>query len=559
MTKFRTGEAIAILAGAALAISPAAALPADFERQADAWIEQALPADGPGIAVIVVDDGRTVYARGRGLADIEAGTPISPQTVFRLGSITKQFSAAVLLQLVQENKVSLDDPVSKFLPGYPEPGGSATVRHLLNHTVGIQSYTGIPGWVVEENTARPYTTEEMVAIFRDLPAPSRPGERWTYNNSGYVLVGAIIEKVTGKPWHEALRERISQPLGLETIRYGVGEESVKNMAKGYTDGENGPELARRIHMSVPHAAGALIGSVEDLAEWNAALHGGRVVGPDLYAQMIAPTALPDGESAPYGFGLGVNEIRGAQAISHGGGIFGFSTEAAYLPEEDLFVAVFANSDDPAVSPGVALRRLAALAMGKPYPIFAPVPADAAALEPFFGVYRVEGGDAERRFYARDGRFYTRRSGAPESEVFAAGDNRFFYGPESLTWFRLAADASGAHLMEMHQQGADAAERAVRTGPIPPETATVELPRDTLARYVGTYAMGPASLTVEWGEGDSLTVQLGGQPPLPVRPVGPNAFEVIGVDARVVFAEDGSGVVVHHGGREMTGQRVREGS
>ncbi len=546
--------AAACLGGAA----PASEVPADLQGKADALVRAAWPADGPGAAVIITDDGRTVYASGQGLADIEAGTPITPGTVFRLGSITKQFSAAVILQLVDEGKLSLDDPVSKFLPSFPEPGASATVRQLLNHTVGVQSYTGIPGWMAEENTNRAYTTEEMIALFRDLPAPSRPGEKWAYNNSGYVLVGAVIEAVTGMPWHQAVEERITGPLGLATIRYGVGEADIPNMAKGYTDKEGQIRPAQAIHMSVPHAAGALTGSVEDLAKWDHALHHGKVVDSENYARMIAPTRLPDGETAPYGFGLGRGEVRGRPAIGHGGGIFGFSTDSIYIPEEDIFVAVFTNSDEPASSPGLVMQRLAALALGDPYPEFTKVSVDPASIEPLFGVYEIEGGDASRRFYARDGKLYTLRSGGGESEVFAVGGNRFFYGPDSLTWFEIKRGADGAPVMEMHQQGAAQAELSVRSGPVPPEAEAAAVPRDRLASYIGSYALGRGTATIAWGEGDSLTVQLTGQPATPLRAISDTEFQVQGVDARVVFHGDGGQaerMVIHQGGREITAERT----
>ena len=170
-----TVRSMLLAAAVAVVASPASAVPADLRQKVDAYLEDAFAADRPGVAVIVTDDGETVYSAGRGLADMESGTPITPQTVFRIGSITKQFTAAIILQLVDEGRISLDDPLSRFLPDYPQPGAGATVAQLLNHTVGVQSYTGIPGWMVEGNTNRPYTTQEMIALFRDLPAPSRPG------------------------------------------------------------------------------------------------------------------------------------------------------------------------------------------------------------------------------------------------------------------------------------------------------------------------------------------------------------------------------------------------
>jgi D-alanyl-D-alanine carboxypeptidase len=554
--KFAFKGAVALAACTALAGVPALAVPSDFRQRVEAEIAADWPADGPGAAVMVTDDGATVYSGARGLADVEARTPITPRTVFRLGSITKQFTASVILQLAAEGKLSLDDPISRFLPDYPQPGAGATVRQLLSHTTGIQSYTGIPGFMVEANTNRAYTTDELIAVFRDQPPPSRPGERWAYNNSGYVLLGAIIERVTGRPWHEAVEQRIARPLGLATIRYGVGEAEMPLMARGYSRGPDGVRPANRIHMSVPHAAGALLGSVEDLARWGQALHHGRVVSAEDYARMIAPTAMPDGTTVPYGFGLSNATVRGRRAIEHTGGIFGFSTDSIYFPDEDLYIAVFANSDQPATAPSLALRRIAAIALGDPYPRLTAAPVDTAAVEPFLGVYALAD-RAERRFFLRGGKLYTRRTGGADLEVFPAGDNRFFYGPDSLTWFRLVRDSSGNASMEMYQDGEGPGVRSLRTGPIPPEAPAAAVPRETLASYVGRYVTPRGPVTVAWGENGTLTVQPGNQPPRALRATSATEFGIEGVDARIVFHVEGGAVarlVIHQGGQEIVATR-----
>lgn len=462
--------AFAAAAVAASVTVPAAtfAQPADFAAKADAILHAAYPADGPGAAVIVTRGGRTIYEQGRGFADLETRRPITPDTVFRLGSITKQFTAAVILQLVTEKRISLDDPVSRFFADYPQPGARATIRQLLNHTSGIQSYTEIPDLMNDARSNRAHSTAEMIALFRDVPPPSQPGQAWVYNNSGYVLLGAIIESVTGRSWHEAVAQRITRPLALRTIAYGVTGESGLAMARGYTVREGRPVPAGSIHLSTAHAAGALIGSVRDLARWSHALHHGRVVSPALYRQMIQPTSLAGGTNHPYGFGIVPGDLRGQPTIQHAGGIFGFITDAAYLPSQDIFIAVFANSDRPATPPGTVLRRLGALWLGDPFPEFTRVQADPATIEPLLGVYRIGEGPGTRRFYARDGKFYMRRDEGSEQEVFAAGQDRFFYGPNNLTWFRVERAADGAHVMQMHPQGANQPERAVRTGPVPAE-------------------------------------------------------------------------------------------
>jgi CubicO group peptidase (beta-lactamase class C family) len=547
-----------LIPGAALLAfsGPALAVPQDFSARADEIVAEAWPADGPGAAIIVTEDGKPVYAKGWGLADVEAHKPITPDTVFRMGSITKQFASAVVLQLAAEGKLSLDDPLSKFIPDFPQPGASATVRQLLNHTSGIQSYTDIPGWMVEANTDKAYTTEQLIAVFKDLPPTSKPGENWAYNNSGYVLVGAVIEKVTGKPWHEVVDERIAKPLGLTTIRYGGLESQTPGMATGYTEHDGKTVSALKINMSVPNAAGALIGSVEDLAKWNSALNSGKVVPQAYYAQMTAPTALPGGKTDPYGFGISNRDLRGRDALGHGGGIFGFSTDSIYIPKDGVFVAVFSNSDSPRTSPGMVMLKLAALAVGDPFPTFEKTAIDPGTIEPWFGVYAIDA--AERRFFARDGKLYTQRTGGSELEVFAAGDNRFFYD-NTLSWFEISRDEAGVPVMAMHQQGEAKAEISKRTGAIPPPAKAAEVSREILQVYVGDYAVGGAMAVVLLAD-DGLTVKLGEQPTLRLIPRSTNEFSVEGVDAKVVFNGSAGGaaksMTIHQGGRTMEAPRAK---
>ncbi|HYG30199.1 MAG TPA: serine hydrolase domain-containing protein [Allosphingosinicella sp.] len=535
----------------------ASAQPADLRARADEILESAYPADGPGAVVVVTRGGRTVYTAGRGLADVEAGTPIRADSLFRLGSITKQFTAAAILQLVQAGRISVDDPISRFFPDYPQPAASATVRQLLNHTSGIQSYTAIPGWMVEANTSRARTTAEMMALVRDLPPRTPPGEAWAYNNSGYVLLGAIIERVTGRPWYRAV-ERMTGRLGIRGIGYGAERESSPRMVRGYTVADGRVVPAPRIHMSVPHGAGGLVGSVGDLARWAHALHRGRVLSPQLYEAMTTPANLTGGRTHPYGFGVRFDRLRDRETIEHGGAIFGFNTESIYIPSEDVFVAVLANSDGPTTAPALVARRLAALAIGEPYRAFTRAVVDPASLAPLFGIYRIGDGATGRRFFSRDGRLYTMRDdGSPEREVFAAGDDHFFY-PGSFNWFRVVRRADGAHVMEMHQGGEDSAELSTRAGDIPTEAPAAQVGRAILESYVGRYATEGPAAEVAMGADGMLTIQLEGQPAIPLRARSESEFEIAGVGATIVFhAENGTvnRFVIRQGGRELEGRRV----
>ena len=541
-----TASAAALTGGASTAV----AQPADFHSQADAILDASFPADGPGAAVIVTRGGRPVYAAGRGLADVDSRSPITSDTPFLLGSIAKQFTAAVVLQLVSERRLSLDDPISRFFPDWPQPGARATVRQLLNHTSGIQDFTKIPGWIAR-NRERPWTTGELLAVFRDLPAKAEPGQEWEYNNGGYVMLGAIVEEVTGKAWHEVLTERITGPLGLRTIVYAG--EIPDAVARGYTDAGGRQQPVHRRHMSVAHAAGGLAGSVRDMARWAQALHHGEVVPAALYQEMIRPARLADGSTEPYGFGLRLQQVRGRPALVHGGAGGGLDTDSVYIPSEDLFVAVFANSDEPASDPSSLTRRFAALALGQPIPTFTRADVDLAAIKPLFGLYRAGEGEP-LRFFSDSGKLYVGR-GAGQREAFAAGEDRFFFGPDDLSWVRFERRPDGAHVAEVHRPDNAQPQRAVRTGPVPPP---LTLAPAVLQSYVGTYQTELLAVTVAIGENGRLTITPAGQPTMPLRPVSQTEFRIDGTPMRIVFHPDGGEVnrfTLYRGARELHGRRT----
>ena len=326
---FGVAAFVAAAAGGAAAAAP----PADLRARADAIVAAAFPADGPGGAVIITrrrrDDlcGGARPCRRRGAAADHAGrassaTARSPSSSPRRSSCSSSRRAGSRSTI----RSRASSPIIRS-PAPPRPcASSSTTRRASSPIPAFPA-----GWSRRTPTA-PYSTAEMIALFRDRPSPTPPGQAWAYNNSGYVLLGAIVEQVTGKPWHQAVAERIAGPLGLRDDRLWRGPRSRRgDGARLYRGADGSQRPARRIHMSVPHAAGALVGTAGDLAQWSHALHHGRVVGPALYAAMTTPTRLPEGRTHPYGFGLGFEEVRGRPTIEHGGGIFGFSTYGTYIP------------------------------------------------------------------------------------------------------------------------------------------------------------------------------------------------------------------------------------
>ena len=340
-----------------------AAAPRTLAAQLDAMLAPQFKADQPGVTVIVVKNGKTLLRKAYGAADLETKKPLTPGTVLRLGSITKQFTAVAILMLADEGKLALNDPITRFFPDYPTGGKVITVEHLLTHTSGIASFTGKPNYV--ERMGQDLSVAQMIDSFKNDPLEFEPGTQYRYNNSGYFLLGAIIEKVSGLTYPRFLEQRIFVPLGMKDTAYEGFERSAAPRAKGYSAKGTAFEPAAHLSMSQPYAAGSLVSTVDDLARWDAAITAGKLIKPASWKLAFTPYKLNPEKSTGYGYGWGVSTFQGVPAIQHGGGINGFSTYALRLPQQKIFVAVLANRDSGGVPVEDLARKAAGLAMGKP--------------------------------------------------------------------------------------------------------------------------------------------------------------------------------------------------
>jgi D-alanyl-D-alanine carboxypeptidase len=296
-----------------------------------------------GLSVAVGMKGEVVFAGGYGLAEVEHDVRADAETVFRIGSITKQFTAAAICRLAEKGKLFYDDDMHDYVPDFDTQGRVVTIRHLLTHTSGIPSYTALgPEW--DRIVPLELTTDELLAYVEHKPFDFEPGTSYSYNNTGFFLLGVIIEEITGKTYAEYIETEFCQPLGLTRTRYGSNIDIIKNRAQGYQVTESGIANDELIGMSQPYAAGSLIASAHDLVKWKFALVAGRVVSAESYEEMTTPYFFEDMRDTSYGFGLSVAESDGRPCISHGGGINGFNSMLRYYPEDDFVVAVISNSE-----------------------------------------------------------------------------------------------------------------------------------------------------------------------------------------------------------------------
>lgn len=397
--------------------------------QIDAAVAPFYKADGPGAVVLVTQDGKTLLRKAYGLADVAGKVAMHPDMSLRIGSVTKQFTAVAILMLMEEGKLSLSDPVTKFLPDYPAQGKGVTIEHLLTHTSGVVSYTGKKDFYA--NIARDYSVPQMIASFQNDPLEFTPGARYVYSNSGYFLLGAIIEKLSGVSYGKFVEQRIFIPLGMAHTAYEGMERKPAMRAIGHTKSDTGFTLADAMSMSQPFSAGALVSTVDDLARWDAAITVGKLLSKASWARAHTAYTFNDGTRSNYAYGWEVGKVRGSPALTHGGGISGFISHVLRLPQEKVFVTVLANADSGMTATGIVARRAAAVAMGKPYPLRGVITLPDATLDALGGVYKLN--DKVNRTIRRDnGKLVMERKGRDPVILYPFAENGFFVADANYT-------------------------------------------------------------------------------------------------------------------------------
>lgn len=319
-----------------------------------------------GLSVAVVKGRDTVLLKGYGYADLENAVPVTPASVFRIGSVTKQFTSSAVMQLVEKGRLSLDDTIGAMLPGAPRRWGGITLRQLLNHTSGIPSYTDI-GTRWQRRWREDMLPDTIIALTAGDSMWFAPGTKWRYDNTGYVLLGMILERATGRPYPRYLDETFFKPLGLTGTLYCYPREIVRHRASGYDRVGKQFLNAEYLSMTQPYAAGSLCSTTADLVKWTDALHSGKIVSAASFAAMTTPTG--PAAASHYGFGLQVDSLEKHPRISHGGGIHGFVSMVARYPADSLTVVVLVNS--PPAPIGVIANNVARIMFGLPLEGIAP--------------------------------------------------------------------------------------------------------------------------------------------------------------------------------------------
>lgn len=515
--------------------------------------------DAPGAAVLVAQNGKTLLERSFGLADLSRGIRFTPDTESRIGSITKQFTASAILKLQEQGKLNVQDKVSKYFPDFPR-GNEVTLRQLLTHTSGIHSYTDKPGFL--EKVASPIEPDALIQSFQNDPYDFDPGKKWHYDNSGYFLLGRIVEKVSGQSYGDFLRKNFFKPLGMTNTgvyRAGLG---LKHEAQGYEYADGAFTNALNWDMSWAGGAGSLYSTVEDLFRWNEGVFNGKVLKEASLNAAWTPVRTEenkdDDSGEGYGCGWFLTHLRGAQEISHSGGLNGFSSCLLRLPKENFTVAIVANSlpNAPGTEPSHLAHLVTEIYLGEklnPRPVRLANPAVSSnALDAVAGRY--DYGSAIMTVTREGSHLYAQLGAQPRFEIYPTSETEFFWKvAEARVTF--VKDKQGKVIEAVHHQGG----RTLHA-PRLQDLKEVKVDPATYDAFVGKYdyGEGKAIMTVS-RDGDHLFAQLTGQPKFEIYPSSETEFFWKVVDAQIQFVKDAAGKVtkaVHHqGGRTFDAPKI----
>lgn len=369
-------------------------------------------------SVLVYEKGQVLLSKGYGIANANYQIPCSPQTKFKLASVSKHFTACAILQLAEKGKINLKEPISKIIPDYPN-GNKITVHHLLNHTSGIPNFTSFPEYDSLWRTQY-HSLPQLIDHFKNRPLDFEPGAQWSYSNSAYILLSYIIEKASGLSFNEYMQKNIFDALGMKNSGVFDNTKPYSNLANGYYEENEKLYNVNFIDMTVPSGAGALFSTTEDLLIWYKALIGNKILTKESFKKMCSSD-----NKEKYGYGLGIDTIKGIQMLSHGGGIEGFATHVAYFPEKDAAVIILKNVDNLNLfsAPKVARQVLFG------WPLTLPAPRKIAQVNP--EIYKNYCGDYElmpgfvMTVRTRENRIFTQATSQPEIEIYPESETKFF--------------------------------------------------------------------------------------------------------------------------------------
>ncbi|MBO6514694.1 MAG: beta-lactamase family protein [Phycisphaerales bacterium] len=384
-----------------------------------ALVEATYNKDEPGAVVLVAHKDNIVYHQAIGQSSLE-GPPLQLDTIFRIASVSKQFTAVAILQLAEQGKLNLDDHINKFVPEFDTRDQKITVKMLLNHTSGIISYTSMPNFD-QGIDSTDVTPEELVDFFNNQELQFTPGTDQSYSNSGYALLGLIIERVSGVSYAQYMHQNIFKKANMQRVFAGDDHAGTKGFATGYIATDTGYTETGYISLTWPYAAGCIETTTADLHRWIRALHKEKIISQASLNEASAPTILPSGQRISYGYGLDTLNIQGHPTVEHGGGIPGFVSHLLYIPDKEITVAILSNAMRPGLTAFAA--KIAAHAINNPYPENPSIELGQSTLQEYIGTYTDQNNNT-RIISISDNKLFSQRVGGMGLFLLPIAKDRF---------------------------------------------------------------------------------------------------------------------------------------
>lgn len=523
----------------------------NMEAGIHAIFNQAYPAEFPGAAVLIAKDDKIIYRKAFGMANLELNVPMKPENVFKLASITKQFTSVAILILMEQGKLSLQDPISKYIADYPR-GNEITIHHLLNHTSGVKDYTRIPE--LRAKTGLDMSPEELISTFKDQPMEFNPNEKNDYSNSGYVLLGYIIEKVSGMSYGNFIEKNIFEKLGMRNSYYSDIYKIMPNRAYGYQLYEGNFENADYMSPTFSFAAGSLMSSVDDMFLWSKAIHTNALISESSKQIAFTNHKLTKGAHTNYGYGWYINELAGYSTLEHTGGINGYTTSGIYIPEKNIYAIVLTNRNDGR-GPETYNLEAVSLVLGKPLEDKAAVTLSEEQLKKWVGAYQFE--DVTRFITYDNGALNSMREGGSRvSKLTPLSENEFSFEDRSTYKFSVK-DGKKQVLYSDRIEKSMGKESDKK---LPSERVAITLPKETLLKYVGVYELQP-SFQIEISlQNDQLFAVATGRPAIQLFAESEKSFFIKEMNAQIVFTSGTDGVIksltFSQGGNNMEGKKIK---
>ncbi len=522
-----------------------------LESKIDKILANQFKSNETGVSALVAKDGKVIYRKAFGKANLELDVNMTPENVFQVGSITKQFTAVSILMLLEEGKLSLDDDITKFIPDYPTKGKKITVHHLLTHTSGIKSYTSMQKF--GEVMTMHKSPLKFIDFFKNEPMDFEPGEKYLYNNSGYFILGYIVEKVSGMSYPKFIKERIFDKIGMNNSYYGSHSQLIKNRASGYQKGSEFTN-AQYISLTLPYSAGSIMSNVDDMLKWQTAITTDVFVKEATIDKAFANYILNDGSKINYGYGWSINEINNEPTIEHGGAIPGFLSMGVFVPSKNVYVIVFSNCG--CNSPTNSALEIAALAINKPmFKLDNKVKLSTEELKKWVGAYQFNN-DVVRFITLKDNQLYSKREGSSqEFKIHPTSKNSFSFEDGFISYNFSTKEGKKVALFKNR---INKAKGVFVHKELPKEKKIITVAAELLKSYEGSFEIQPGFDLTITSKGNQLFAQATGQQQFELFAESKTKFFLKVVKASVEFHENEKGEIdaltLYQGGRAMKAKK-----